>query len=176
MVKYEGPAGRGALRVNELESSLCGEFGVGWRRSLCLLRLTWNSWGQFHFNGLPSSERGLNIWSPPLCSLASLPPLHRVFSPSNPPHSRHFFPSPFSLSACTPLHTFLFLLPPPPPCCSSLSLSEPEEWGWQVHGWEGGEKKGKKSKEKEATENRGRDQNEGLWKMWCRLDYTIQRD
>lgn len=113
MVKYEGPAGRGALRVNELESSLCGEFGVGWRRSLCLLRLTWNSWGQFHFNGLPSSERGLNIWSPPLCSLASLPPLHRVFSPSNPPHSRHFFPSPFSLSACTPLHTFLFLLLPP---------------------------------------------------------------
>lgn len=31
--KCEGPEGSGALRVNELESSLCDEVGVGWRWS-----------------------------------------------------------------------------------------------------------------------------------------------
>lgn len=113
----------------------------GLKATTCAPCLTWNSLGQFHFKGFSSAEGGLNIWSPSLSSLASLAPLHLVPPIHTIPYSLvclTFPPPPCHLS--TPSW---FLLPPPH--CSSLRSSEPEEWGWQVHGWEERWGKGKKS-------------------------------
>lgn len=153
--KYESPKGRGALRVNELESSLSGEVGVGWRQSV-----THSLWPEIlqaslALKGFLALKGGPNIWSPPLSSLASLAAIHLVMSSSD---CLSLLFSTYPPSACPPLHTFPVSSPFPPPRCSSLSLSEPEEWGWQVHGWE--ERKGQRSRQQRmeaGTKWRGSD-------------------
>lgn len=132
--KCEGPEGRGALRVNELELSLCGLKAVTY--AFCL---TWNSSGQFHFKGL------FLLWGRPehlVPSSLFVHAFHLVLSSSDNLSLLfltclpHLTPSPPQLDLLSTPSMFLL----PPPCCSSSSSSEPEEWGWQVHGWEEGRK------------------------------------
>lgn len=135
----------------------------------CALFLNWNSSRQFYFKGL-SRDEGEPSHSVPSSLLVSLsPPLHLVFSTLTPPPHTRTHAHVHTLFLPTLASTFFacpclcaFLISPPSPLLSSLSLSEPEEWGWQVQGWEE-EEKGRKVQ-------RRKQQGLRFWKISWRLD------
>lgn len=123
----------GSWRQGGSQSKWAGIIPLRWRWRRSLTRSWWPEILQAGF-----TVKGFSaLWEAYL--LASFAPLHLVFPSCNlPPHFLPSFQPP--VPARPPLHTFLVLLPA---CCSPLSLSEPEEWGWQVHGWKEGGRRGR---------------------------------